>query len=49
LLSENEKNTLGWFGIVVGSVSLVVALVNFYARPFAPQTTLEQAGAQKAG
>ena len=48
MLSENEKNTLGWIGIVVGSVSLVLALVHFYAGPFSPQPTLEQAVAQKA-
>lgn len=45
---DDRKPALGWFGIVLGSVSLILALVHFYAGPFSPQPTLEQSVADKA-
>lgn len=45
---SESKTILGWVGIAFGSIALIVALVHFYAGPFAPQPTLEQAVAEKA-
>ncbi len=44
----SEKAVLGFFGIGVGSVALMLALVHFWAGPFSPQPTLEQTVAEKA-
>ncbi|MEM6999096.1 MAG: hypothetical protein AAF419_04595 [Pseudomonadota bacterium] len=45
---ENKKSLLGFIGIAIGSVSLLLALFHFYAGPFAPQPTLEDTVAEKA-
>ena len=42
------KTALGWIGIALGSAALILALIHFYAGPFSPQPTLEQAVAEKA-
>lgn len=39
---------LGMIGIICGAVALLLALVHFYAGPFAPQPTLETSIAEKA-
>ncbi|MGE0486444.1 MAG: hypothetical protein AB7Q81_19995 [Gammaproteobacteria bacterium] len=42
------KAIAGWLGIVLGALSLLLALVHFYAGPFSPQPTLEEVVAEKA-
>ena len=43
-----KRATLGFSGIAVGGAALLLALVHFWAGPFAPQPTLETTVAQKA-
>ena len=45
---DERKSALGWIGIALGSISLILALCDFYAGPFSPQPTLEQIVADKA-
>lgn len=45
---ENKKSLLGFIGIAMGSMSLLLALFHFYAGPFTPQPTLEDTVVQKA-
>jgi len=42
------KHKLSYFGITFGSVALLLALVHFWAGPFAPQPTVESFVAEKA-
>ncbi|WP_428242721.1 hypothetical protein [Gynuella sp.] len=39
---------LGYIGIALGSIALLLALVSFWAGPFSPQPTLESLVAEKA-
>jgi cobalamin synthase len=43
-----DKSRYGSFGIIAGSIALILALVHFWAGPFSPQPTLESVVAQKA-
>lgn len=43
-----RKNIFGWSGIALGGLALLLAMVHFYAGPFAPQQTLESLVAGKA-
>ena len=45
---ENSKSTLGFIGIALGSVALIMALIHFYAGPFSVQPSLEQTVVEKA-
>jgi len=45
---ESEKSTISFFGIGVGALALMLALIHFWAGPFSPQPTLEQTIAEKA-
>ncbi|KAG1651230.1 Inner membrane protein YidI [Nymphon striatum] len=43
-----SKSKLGLFGILFGSIALMMALVSFWAGPFSPQPTLETTVVEKA-
>lgn len=43
-----RQNIFGWSGIALGGLALLLAMVHFYAGPFAPQQTLESLVAGKA-
>ena len=43
-----KQNIFGWSGIALGGLALLLAMVHFYAGPFAPQQTLESLVAGKA-
>ena len=45
---DNSSSNLSFIGIGVGAVALLLALFHFYAGPFSPQPTLEDAIAEKA-
>jgi hypothetical protein len=45
---ENEKARISFTGIAIGSVALLLAIIHFWAGPFSPQPTLEEAVASKA-
>jgi hypothetical protein len=45
---SNEKPKIGYIGIMIGSISLLLALAHFWAGPFSPQQPLEVSIAQKA-
>ncbi len=45
---ENESAKLGFTGIGIGAIALLLALFHFYAGPFSPQPTLEDAVVEKA-
>lgn len=45
---ETKKATCGLIGISLGGLAMLLALVHFYAGPFSPTPTLEQAVGQKA-
>jgi len=42
------NNKFGMFGIVVGAIALMLALVHFWAGPFSPQLTLDAYVSEKA-
>ena len=42
------KNKFGTYGIIVGGLALMLALVHFWAGPFSPQPSLETVVAEKA-
>lgn len=46
-IMQISEAKLGFFGIIVGTVALLIALVSFWGGPFAPQPTLEEAVAEK--
>jgi len=48
LKGEAVKNKFGTLGILVGGIALILALVHFWAGPFASQPTLETTVAEKA-
>jgi hypothetical protein len=45
---ESSNPTISFIGIGVGAIALLLALVHFWAGPFSPQPSLEQAVAEKA-
>ena len=45
---EQKQSKFGVFGIVLGAVALLLALLHFWAGPFSPQPTLETVVAEKA-
>jgi hypothetical protein len=45
---ENRNAPLGFIGIGIGAIALLVAIVHFWAGPFSPQPTLETTVAEKA-
>ena len=45
---EETKGTISFIGIGVGALALLLALIHFWAGPFAPQPSLEQTVAEKA-
>lgn len=48
-MQQGKGNSqFGMFGIAVGGIALIFALVHFWAGPFAPQPTIETTVAEKA-
>lgn len=45
---DDSKSTLGFIGIGLGAIALLMAIVHFWAGPFSPQPSLEQTVAEKA-
>ena len=45
---EQKQSKFAVFGIVLGAVALLLALLHFWAGPFSPQPTLETVVAEKA-
>jgi hypothetical protein len=45
---DQKQSKFGVFGIVLGGVALLLALLHFWAGPFSPQPTLETFVAEKA-
>jgi len=45
---DESKPTLGFLGIGIGSIALLMALIHFWAGPFAPTQSFEQIVAEKA-
>ena len=44
---KNVQIKLGYIGVAVGAIALILALVHFWAGPFSPQPTLETVIADK--
>jgi len=42
------RSTIGWIGIAVGSVALLMAIVHFWMGPISPQPSVEKTVAEKA-
>jgi len=42
------RSTIGWIGITVGSVALLMAIVHFWMGPISPQPSVEKTVAEKA-
>ncbi|WP_395373394.1 hypothetical protein [Marinicella sp. W31] len=47
-MTKETKPVLGYWGIGIGSIALLMALVHFWAGPFAPSKSFEQTIAEKA-
>lgn len=45
---SSPSTTISTFGLIVGALALLAAIVHFWAGPFTPQPTLEQSVAEKA-
>ncbi len=45
---EQKQSKFGVFGIALGAVALLLALLHFWAGPFSPQPTVETVVAEKA-
>lgn len=45
---NKQNSTLSFIGIGIGAIALLLALIHFWAGPFAPQPALEQTVAEKA-
>ena len=45
---EKRGSPIGFFGIAVGAIALLMAIVHFWAGPFSPQPSLETTVAEKA-
>lgn len=43
-----KSSTIGFIGIAVGGVALLMAVIHFWAGPFSPQPSLEKTVAEKA-
>ena len=44
---KNVQIKLGYIGVAIGAIALILALVHFWAGPFSPQPTLETVIADK--
>jgi len=42
------RSTIGWIGIAVGAVALLMAIVHFWMGPISPQPSVEKTVAEKA-
>jgi len=45
---EERRSTVGFIGIGVGAIALLMAIVHFWAGPFSPQPSIERTVAEKA-
>lgn len=45
---EESRSVIGFIGIGVGAIALLVAIFHFWAGPFSPQPSLEKTVAEKA-
>jgi hypothetical protein len=45
---KNRKSTIGFFGIGIGAIALLMAIVHFWAGPVTPQPSLEKTVAERA-
>jgi peptidoglycan/LPS O-acetylase OafA/YrhL len=45
---EERRPTIGWIGIAVGAVALLMAIVHFWMGPISPQPSVEKTVAEKA-
>ena len=45
---EGRRSTMGFIGIGMGAIALLMAIVHFWAGPFSPQPSLEKTVAEKA-
>ncbi|MEZ5582818.1 MAG: hypothetical protein R3F37_08660 [Candidatus Competibacteraceae bacterium] len=45
---EKSRSLIGFIGIGIGAVALLMAIVHFWAGPFSPQPSLEKTVAEKA-
>lgn len=45
---KESRSTIGFIGIGVGAIALLLAVVQFWAGPFSPQPSLEKTVAEKA-
>ena len=45
---EQTKSIIGTIGIIIGSISLLLSLIHFWAGPFSPQPTIETIVVEKA-
>jgi peptidoglycan/LPS O-acetylase OafA/YrhL len=45
---EEGRSTIGWIGIAVGAVALLMAIVHFWMGPISPQPSVEKTVAEKA-
>ena len=47
-MMEADKSLLGYMGLLLGSIALMLVLIHFYAGPFSPQPSLERTVAETA-
>ena len=45
---EEGRSTIGWIGIAVGAVALLMEIVHFWIGPISPQASVEKTVAEKA-
>ena len=45
---EESRSTIGFIGIGIGAIALLLAIFHFWAGPFSPQPSLEKTVAEKA-
>ena len=45
---ENPKSTIGFIGIAIGAVALLMAITHFWMGPISPQPSVEKTVAEKA-
>lgn len=45
---DKQRSVISFTGMAFGAIALLLAVVHFWAGPFSPQPTLEQAVAEKA-
>lgn len=46
---NGPKSTLGWIGMALGAVALLIAVIHFWGGPFSEQPSIEQTVAEKVG